>query len=153
MVLEDFPDDLENFFNVKGGTIDLLLKGTAKDSKDIIINEVMWAVDTSKSGQPGEFNQQWIEVYNKTSIPVLDDDITFMFIDDTFPPPATKAGTSDRLSNIAGRQNIWDVKGSSGAATRDDDGYCNYWCGSSIRFHVSFQAGRPWLEFWKLDSI
>ena len=119
-MLENFPDDLDNFFEVEGGTIDLNITGTAKNSKRIIINEVMWAVDNSRSGQTGEFNQQWIEVYNKTSIPVADTVISFNFIDNTFPPPAIKDGTADRLSNIAGRQNIWDVKGSrEAAATRN----------------------------------
>ena len=122
--LEGMPN-LEDFFNVKGGTIDLLVTGTPKDSRRIIINEVMWAVDNSQVGQPGHIIQQWIEIYNRTSIPVALDTISLTFIDDTFPPPATKVGTSDRLSNIAGRQNIWTVKGSSGTSTSGegaDDG-------------------------------
>ncbi len=118
--LANMPD-LEYFFNVKGGTIDLNVTDTAKDSRHIIINEVMWAVDNSFIGRDESKAQQWIEIYNRTSIPVAFDAITFNFMDDTFPPPATVAGTSDRLSNIAGRQNIWTVKGSSGASTRNED--------------------------------
>ena len=48
---------------------------------------------------------------------LLLDNISLIFIDDTFPPPDIDIGTSDRLSNIAGRQNIWTVKGSSGSST------------------------------------
>ena len=75
---EGMPD-LENFFNVKGGTIDLNLTGTAKNSKHIIINEVMWAVDNSQVGETGHIIQQWIEIYNRTSIPVALDTISFNF--------------------------------------------------------------------------
>ncbi len=114
--------DLEEFFNVGGGTINLNVAGTAKDSRHLIINEIMWGVDNSRVGQVGYTNQQWIEVYNRLTTPVPAP--TFEFIDDTFPAPATAAGTSDRISNIAGYQNVWNppIKGSSGAATRNTDG-------------------------------
>ncbi len=111
--ISNFPDDLEEFFNVGGGTIDLLLTDTSKDSKHIIINEIMWAVDNRLVGQEGYTDQQWIEIYNNTALPVADNDISFKFIEDTFPPPATAVGTADRLSNIGGFQNVWNLKGSS----------------------------------------
>ena len=49
--LADFPADLEEFFSVGGGTIDLQVTGTAKNSKRVIINEIMWAVDDRLIGQ------------------------------------------------------------------------------------------------------
>ena len=61
---------MENFFSVGGGTIDLQVTGTAKNSKRVVINEIMWAVDDRLIGQPGQYDQQWIEIYNPTSIPV-----------------------------------------------------------------------------------
>lgn len=110
--------DLEEFFNVGGGTINLNVEGTAKDSRHLIINEIMWGVDNSRVGQPGFTSQQWIEVYNRLTTPAPAP--TFEFIDDEFPAPATTAGTSDRISNIAEYQNVWKppIKGSSGTATR-----------------------------------
>ncbi len=120
-LLVDMPD-LEEFFNVGGGTIDLKVADTAENSKHVIINEIMWAVDTSKTGQPGETTQQWIEVYNRLTTPAPTP--TLAFEDDTFPAPAIAAGTSDRLSNIAGHQNVWSppIKGQSGSATRGTNG-------------------------------
>ncbi len=125
----DLPDDFEVFFNVGGGTIDLNIDNPAangttkikKDSKHIIINEIMWAVDNSQVGQAGFTYQQWIEVYNRTSIPVPDSAIKFAFINNTFPAPPIEDGTSDRISNIAGYQNVWNppIKGSSGTAMRN----------------------------------
>ncbi|MYF54478.1 lamin tail domain-containing protein [Candidatus Poribacteria bacterium] len=114
--------DLEEFFNVGGGTINLKVAGTAKDSRHVIINEIMWGLDNSKVGQDGELQQQWIEVYNRLTTPAPNP--TFEFIDNTFPAPATAAGTSDRITNIAGHQNVWNppIKGSSGTATRNTDG-------------------------------
>ena len=62
--------NLEEFFNVGGGAIHLILTGTAKNSKHIIINEIMWGVDNAQVGHADYTRQQWIEVYNRTSIPV-----------------------------------------------------------------------------------
>ena len=110
---DTFPDDLEEFFNVGGGTIDLMLTDTGANSRHIIINEIMWATDGRLVGQLGHFNQQWIEVYNPSVIPVPTANISFRFIDDTFPPPAIAPETADRLSNIPDRQTTWTLHGSS----------------------------------------
>ena len=122
--LTGFPADLEEFFFVGGGTIDLRVTGTAKNSGHIVINEVMWALDNRLVGQAGEAYQQWIEIYNNSSIPVADTAISFVFTNNTSglnPPPAIAAGISDRLSNIPSRTNTWNVKGQNGASTVDNN--------------------------------
>ena len=110
--------NLEEFFNVRGGTIDISVAGAA--NLDVIINEIMWAVDNSRVGQDGYLQQQWIEVYNRKTTPVPFP--TFTFTDDTFPAPDKADGVVDRISNIAGHQNVWNppIKGSNGTAIRDD---------------------------------
>ena len=126
--------DLEDFFNVRGGTIDLVVPGgVALDVEefDVVINEIMWGADNSKVGQTGEDAQQWIEIYNRRTTPVPAPE--FVFTDDTFPPPAKGEVVKpvsgdvvnvlvDRISNIASRQNIWTIKGSSGKAIRNGAG-------------------------------
>ncbi len=117
--LPDMPD-LEDFFNVRGGTIDLVVPGAA--DLDVIINEIMWGIDNSRVGQNGYTQQQWIEVYNRKTTPVPIP--TFTFTDDTFPAPVKADGVVDRISNIAGYQNVWNppIKGSSGTAVRNEAG-------------------------------
>ena len=126
--------DLEDFFNVRGGTIDLVIPGGVAlgvEEFDVVINEIMWGADISRVGQAAEDDQQWIEVYNRRTTPVPNPE--FEFDDDTFPPPAkgdvVKPDSGDvvdvlvdRISNIASRQNIWSppIKGSSGKAIRAD---------------------------------
>ena len=117
---EGFPADLEEFFSVGGGTIDLQVTGTAKNSKRVIINEIMWAVDDRLIGQNGQYDQQWIEIYNTTSIPVALAETPLVFTNNPSglnPPPEIADGTSDRLSNINTRTNVWTLKGSSRASS------------------------------------
>ncbi len=116
--------DLEHFFKVGGGTIDLVVEGVG--DREVVINEIMWGLDSSKVGQEGHTSQQWIEVHNRKTTPAPRP--TFTFIDDTFPAPTKGANVVDRISNIAGYQNVWRDKdgnaiigGSSGTATRTND--------------------------------
>ena len=160
----DLPADFEEFFMVGGGTIDLKLTNAAangataitKNSRHIIINEIMWGVDNSQVGQPGYTHQQWIEVYNTTSIPVPDAGISFAFEDDTFPATAIADGTSDRISNIGGYQNVWrddngnsTMEGSSGTATRNDAG--TVITGANPQF-VSLYRSKPGDDGIKIGS-
>ena len=123
--------DLEDFFNVGGGTIDLVVPGGVAlgvEEFDVVINEIMWGLDNSKVGVDAEDAQQWIEIYNRRTTPVPAPE--FVFTADTFPPPAKGEVVKpvsgdvvvnvlvDRISNIASRQNIWTIKGSSGKAIR-----------------------------------
>ncbi len=117
-ILADIPN-LEDFFFVGGGTIDLKLTGTGKDSRRIVINEVMWAVDNAEVGDLGYTTQQWIEIYNPTSIPVADDTISLVFTNNPSglnPPAAIAAGTADRLTNIPSYVDTWNVKGQNGSS-------------------------------------
>ncbi len=109
--------DLEDFFWVGGGTIDLNVEDTAKDSRHLIINEVMWAVDNRLIGETGRTDQQWIEVYNRLATPAPSP--TFVFTNNPSglnPPDATEKGTSDRLSNIPSYVSAWNVKGQNGTS-------------------------------------
>ena len=121
-VWADMPN-LEEFFNVGGGTIDLKVANTAKDSRRLVINEVMWAVDNAKVGEGAYTQQQWIEIYNPSSIPILHTAITLSTIPNTGglnPPAEIAAGTADRLSNIPSLTHTWNVKGSSGTSISND---------------------------------
>ena len=126
--LANMPDDLEEFFFVGGGTIDLKIEGTAKDSRRLVINEVMWAVDNRLVGEEGFTSQQWIEVYNPSTTPSPDP--TFEFINNPSglnPPDEIAAGTADRLSNIPSYVDTWNVKGQNGSSTLTpgEDGMIN----------------------------
>ncbi len=111
--------DLEEFFNNGGGTIDLVVAGAGE--RDVVINEIMWGLDGSKTGQPGETSQQWIEVYNRKTTPAARPTFIFTNGDGNSYAPAKATNQVDRISNIAGVQNVWNnphIKGSSGYATR-----------------------------------
>ena len=125
--------DLEEFFNDSGGTIDLVVATTDNSADqviipdagnlDLIINEIMWGVDESKVGQDGYTHQQWIEVYNPKTTPVRGPKFVFTPGDGSSYAPAKAIGVVDRISNIAGVQNVWNnprIKGSNGTAIRSD---------------------------------
>ena len=134
----DMPD-LEEFFKVGGGTIDLVIRtgaGTTDDpyvaaasNLDVIINEIMWGLDNSRVGQDGELQQQWIEIYNRKTTPVPNPTFIFTDGDGSSFAPDKETGVVDRISNIADVQNVWNdstklgspILGSSGTATRSDD--------------------------------
>ena len=121
-VWADMPN-LEEFFNVGGGTIDLNVTDTTADSRRLVINEVMWAVDNANIGNDAYTRQQWIEIYNPSSIPILHTAISFSTIPNESglnPPPAIAAGTADRLSNIPSFTNTWSVKGQNGTTMLND---------------------------------
>lgn len=111
--------DLEEFFNVGGGTIDLVVEGVGE--RDVVINEIMWGVDNSRVGQTGYTSQQWIEVYNRKTTPAAAPSFTFTNGDGASYAPAAGDNVVDRITNIAGVQNVWNnprIKGSNGTATR-----------------------------------
>ena len=111
--------DLEEFFNVGGGTIDLVVTGVG--DREVVINEINWGVDNSRLGQTGETSQQWIEVHNRKTTPAAAPTFIFTNGDGTSYAPAKANNVVDRITNIAGVQNVWDnprIKGSSGSATR-----------------------------------
>lgn len=110
--------NLESFFFEGGGTIDLNVMGTGRDSRQLVINEIMWAVDNRLVGEDDYTSQQWIEVYNPFTTPAPAP--TFNFINNSGglnPPAAIAEGTADRLTNIGSFINTWNVKGQNGTST------------------------------------
>ena len=61
-----FPN-LRTFF-ANGGTIELLMKGTAgkysKDGPRLVISEIVWGTDYTHTNGPNHAGSQWIEIYN-----------------------------------------------------------------------------------------
>ncbi len=104
--------DLENFLH-RGGTIDVFV-GVSTDTPDVVINEIMWAIDGYTSGTEAATKHQWIELYNKSESSVNLDRITLRF-QLLLPVPSTGdlggKKFTDRLSNVA------TFSTSSGAAT------------------------------------
>ena len=103
LVMADNMPNLEDFL-YNGGTIDVFVEETTNGLPDIIINEVMWAVDEDKVGTVEYTKQQWIELYNNSSSFVALDDITLRF---TPLSPAPNVDDlqdgkmwTDRLSNV-----------------------------------------------------
>ena len=115
--------NLEEFFNVGGGTIDLNVTDTTADSRRVVIYEVMWGVDNANVGVQDDYiKQQWIEVYNPKTTPIAYAVISFSTIPNASglrPPAAIAAETADRLSNIPSFVHTWAVKGSSGSSILD----------------------------------
>ncbi len=97
----DSIPDLENFL-FRGGTIDAYV-GVSTDTPDVIINEVMWAIDEHTPGTAAVIKHQWIELYNKSDQEVNLDKITLRF-KPLSPAPDTNdldgKKWTDRLSNV-----------------------------------------------------
>ena len=155
---EDFDDvaadaagdadlDLEEFFRF-GGTVELVVTKSAKDSKDLgevgdapeafaakdlVISEIMWALDDSGTGK------QWIEIYNTSDLPIVIADaalapvvaaagdpnagnittigalavkLVFTPFTDKVTKDTDTAIVSDRISNV--HRGKWAMPGSSG---------------------------------------
>jgi hypothetical protein len=94
--------DLENFLQ-RGGTIDVYV-GDSTDTPDVIINEIMWALDEHTAGTTTATNHQWIELYNRSEDGIDLDKITLRF-QPLLPVPsrADLSGkkSTDRFSNVA----------------------------------------------------
>ena len=85
-----------------GGTIDVYIK--TEGTPDVIINEVMWAIDENAVGAEGQNKHQWIELYNTSDTVVDSGDITLRFQQKS-PAPSTadisnRGKFTDRLSNV-----------------------------------------------------
>ncbi len=114
--------DLHDLFRIGGtlnlrvnvpGTTDRLGSKQADDTYDddhnrnqrqVVINEVMWAHDQSYLGVPASLVQeQWIELYNRTTTPIAYADIRLSTSKQDPAPPAE----TDRLSNVPSYVNTW----------------------------------------------
>ena len=83
-----------------GGTIDVYVEKDG-DRPDVIVNEVMWAVDENKVGVEGYLTHQWIELYNNSDNAAPAGSITLWLKPRAFSgAPSDKGGRTDRLSNV-----------------------------------------------------
>ncbi len=106
--------DLWNHFQINGaGTLNLIhtnddsVQVGGNNTRTVRINEVMWARDESQVGQDGYTREQWIEIYNNTSAPILLSNIRV-----SFSKAHPSSGTyTDRLTNNPSYTNIWSLSG------------------------------------------
>ena len=106
--------DLEDLL-ITGGTIDVFVanKGTetTPDYPDVVVNEVMWALDDNAVGTAAHTAHQWIELYNNSDTALNSDDITLRFVRGPSDPSTSdldhdgrdNTGArrhTDRLSNV-----------------------------------------------------
>ena len=81
-----------------------------RNNREVIINEVMWAQDQSKIGNPTEIVlEQWIELYNRTTTPIAFSDMKLTALTREgggFPAPPTE---TDLLSNVKDYGNTWNL--------------------------------------------
>ena len=107
--------NLYEFFT-QGGGGSLQLNVTGVTARQVVFNEVMWAVDLGKVGQASYDGNQWIELRNRTDNAINISDISFVVKN---ARPALAEGT-DLISNVVGGGNAWirtkGQNGNSGAA-------------------------------------
>ena len=104
LVPVEYMPNLENFL-YSGGTIDVFVDEGTNGPPDIIINEVMWAVDEDYVGTAsGATDHQWIELYNNSAESVAIADILLVFTQGSPAPDTTNnldtKRWTDRLSNV-----------------------------------------------------
>ena len=110
----DMPNLYEFFTQGGGGSLQLNVTGVT--ARQVVFNEVMWAVDLGKVGQASYAGNQWIELRNRTDSAIDISNISFMTKN---ARPALAEGT-DLISNVVGGGNAWirtkGQNGNSGAA-------------------------------------
>ncbi|MCY3744528.1 MAG: lamin tail domain-containing protein [Candidatus Poribacteria bacterium] len=108
-VWADMPN-LERLFSV-GGKLELTVTGAT--TRQVVISEVMWAVDNRLIGDDAYDDGQWIEIHNRTSGDGAKDfaisGITLNAAEGRFPTPTT----TDWLMNTPSGDR-WTVPGQSG---------------------------------------
>ena len=108
-------------------------------ARDLIITEVMAAVNTAKVGQVGYLYHQWVEIYNPLSVPV-----TNVTVRSKYGRPAADAESGqvllDRLSNVVGGGWKFTGLGQNGF----DDDVADDTTTTSIN---EANAGRPNVDF------
>ena len=124
--------NLENLLYT-GGTLILTVEKAASDAlidhddddstdarqyalRDLVITEIMWALNNAEIGKPGATAHQWIEIYNNLKVPV-----TATIKAQGGQPAPTAADTDvllDRVSNVVGAR--WQLTG-LGQNGFDDD--------------------------------
>ena len=75
-----------------------------RNQRQVVINEVMWALDDSFLGNPvNQVREHWIELYNRYATPIKFSDIK-LSTSKQFPAPPAE---TDMLTNIYGYDNTW----------------------------------------------
>ena len=145
--------DLEDLF-YRGGTILLTAKEAASTAlidhdnddatdarqyghRDVIITEIMWALNNAAIGEDGETASQWIEVYNNLKVPVD------VILSGKYGRTASTAPSGevmlDRVSNVVGAG--WAIGEDLGQNGFDDD------IAASLDGTVSANYGSPNIDF------
>ena len=106
------PNLYELFTQGGGGSLQLNVTGV--NARQVVMSEVMWAVDEGKVGQDSYDGQQWIEVHNRTASAIPISSISFATKNGR---PALPQGT-DLISNVVGAGDAWiRTKGQNGNST------------------------------------
>ena len=110
-------DDLQNIQRLfaEGGSISVLSSKTGAVSKDVVISEIMWALDLNQ-GASDQANQQFIELYNTTNAAINLSMVTIEFSSANAVPAVASGKTLlDQASNVSGTGwLITDAPGSNG---------------------------------------
>ena len=80
------------------------------DARDVIINEIMWAIDEYLVGTGNEKREQWIELWNTRTTPIALGNIRFT-TSKQYPAPDEE---TDRVSNIPDFVTSWELMGQDG---------------------------------------
>ena len=126
------PDLHELFSTGGGGSLQLTVSGV--NARQVVMSEIMWAVDHGKVGQDSYDGNQWIELRNRTANAIPITSISF----------ATKSGRpalvqgTDLVSNVVGGGNDWikDGKGQNGnSGAADGSGQVAFKSMFRTRYH------------------
>lgn len=117
---EPMPNLKDLFKRHPGGTINLKVQDSTGvkigDTRDVMINEIMWAIDESIVGTGNETREQWIEIWNTRTTPIPLGNIR---ISTSKQHPAPNEET-DRVSNIPDYITSWEVMGQDGRSNPND---------------------------------
>ena len=113
----EMPNLYEFFTQGGGGSLQLNVTGVT--ARQVVFNEVMWAVDLGKVGQASYHGNQWIELRNRTDSAIDISNISFVVKN---ARPALAEGT-DLISNVVGGGNAWiRTKGQNGNSANPGKG-------------------------------
>ena len=97
---DPMPNLRNLFMKYPGGTINLSVQDSTGAKvggiRDVMINEIMWAIDESLVGTGNEKREQWIEIWNTRTTPIALGNIR-LSTSKQYPAPDEE---TDRVSNI-----------------------------------------------------
>ena len=117
---EPMPNLRNLFTRHPGGTINLKVQNSSGvkvgETRDVMINEIMWAIDEYFVGTGNEAREQWIEIWNTRTTPVALDQIR-LTTSKQYPGPDEE---TDRVSNIPDYITSWELIGQDGNSNPND---------------------------------